>query len=220
MDPTFEPRPDVRALMALVGLYGRAFHGRRVLRPCPIPATGRALIAANHTAGLDPIAIQSACPRPIVWVMTREYYDLPVLRPFLEHCEMIPIDRGGRDSAAWRSALRMLDAERLVGVFPEGRIEKTRELMPLQTGVALLAKRGRADLYPVYVDGLQRGVDMLPAYFGQQRPTIAWGEPFSPGDSGGGRGGLQAATDELRDRLLDLAQRFPSPRRRGRSMLR
>ena len=218
VDPTYEPRPDVRFLLGVVGLYGRAFQNRRVLSPCTVPSRGPAVVASNHTAGLDPIAIQSTCPRPIVWIMTREYYDLPSLRWFLAYCEMIPIDRGGRDSAAWRAALKMLKAGRVVGVFPEGRIETTRDLLPLQTGVAYLAKRGGADLFPVWVDGVQRNGDMLGNYLARREPAIAWGDRV-PAGTGKGRDDLQETTDALRDRLLGLAARFPSPRRRGRSAL-
>lgn len=220
MDEAYEQRADFRAIKAFVGLYGRAFQQRRVLAPCTVPATGPALIASNHTSGLDPIMIQSTCPRPIVWIMTREYYDLPVLRPFLEYVQMVPIDRGGRDSRAWRDALRMLKKGRVVGVFPEGRIEKTKDLLPFQTGVALLAVRGGVDIYPVYLDGLQRQTDMLKTYLEPQHPTVAWGERLPVDKSlGSDRVTLQRLTDELTARVLAIKGSFSSIRRKGRSIL-
>ena len=221
MDEAYEYNKGFRAIHGFVGLYGRAFQRRKVLTPCPIPARGPALIASNHTAGLDPIMIQSTCPRPIVWIMTREYYDLPALRPFLSWVQMIPIDRGGRDSKAWREALRMLKKGRVVGVFPEGRIEKTPDLLPFQSGVAMLAIRGKADFYPVYLDGRQRKVDMLQTYLQPQSPSVAWGEPM-PVERGlpSDRETLQRVTDELQARVEALRQSHRSPRRRGRSILR
>lgn len=220
LDEAYEQRADFRAIRAFVGLYGRAFQHRRVLAPCTVPATGPALIASNHTAGLDPIMIQSTCPRPIVWIMTREYYDLPVLRPFLQYVQMIPIDRGGRDSRAWRDALRMLKKGRVVGVFPEGRIEKTPDLLPFQTGVALLAVRGGVDLYPVYLDGLQRQTDMLQTYLRPQHPTVAWGQRLAIDKSlESDRPTLQRLTDELTSRMRAIKERHPSHRRKGRSLL-
>ena len=220
MDVEYETRRDFRALHAVVSIYSRGYQNRRVLRPCTVPATGPALVASNHTAGLDPIVIQSTCPRPIVWIMTREYFDLPVFKPFLTYVQMIPIDRGGRDSRAWRDALRMLKKGRVVGVFPEGRIEKTDELLPFQTGVALLGGRGGADLYPVYLDGRQRRTDMLQTYLQPQQPSVAWGDPIKV-DKGTGdaKADLRRTTDALQDSVAELKAQYPAPRRRGQPLL-
>ena len=45
--------------------------------------------------------------------------------------EAIPVDRFARDTASVRAALRHLKEGRILGVFPEGRIERTRELYAL-----------------------------------------------------------------------------------------
>jgi 1-acyl-sn-glycerol-3-phosphate acyltransferase len=218
----FEQRTDIRLLQGVVGLYGRAFHRRTLGRACRLPAHGPAVVAANHTAGLDPVVIQSTCPRPIIWIMTREFYDLPVLKPFLKHVRMIPIDRGGRDSRAWREALRILGEGGVVGVFPEGRIEKSRQLLPLQNGVALLARRGRADLFPVYLDGLQRNTDMLRTYLTPQHPHISWGPCVKAGGTGARseRRDLDTVTAQLDCELRTLADEHPAPYVKGHPMLR
>ncbi len=97
--PPFERRPDVRAMMVVaVALRQRLPPPRAGRARCMIPQTGPAVIASNHTSGLDPIMIQASCPRPITWVMTAEFYDLPSLKWFLEHVEMIRIDRTTRDT--------------------------------------------------------------------------------------------------------------------------
>lgn len=216
----FERRLDFRALRALNRIYGIAFHQLHQHNPCPVPRQGPALIAANHTAGLDPVVIQAACPRPIVWVMTREYYDLPRLRWFFEWTRMVPIDVKGRDSRAWREAMRHLEQGRVVGVFPEGRIERSRELMPFQTGVALLAIRGGADLYPVFLDGLQRRTRMLHGFLAPRHPSIAWGEPLPARRIGPDRHRLTRLTAALTGRIEDLRRRYPAPRVRGQTPLR
>ena len=211
----FETRRDIRLLRVMNRVYGRAFQRLHRHNLCPIPPTGPALIAANHTAGLDPSMIQAACPRPIVWVMTREFYDLPHLRWFFRWTQMIPIDVAGRDSGAWREAIRNLKLGRVVGVFPEGRIEREDELLPFQTGVSLLALRGGADLYPVYLDGRQRCKPMARTYLLPQRPSIAWGEPLTIPRARGERPSLESITAELHARVEELRERYPAPSRRG-----
>ena len=217
--PAFEKRLDVRSLMVLASVFGRGYQRREMPRPCPIPATGPAVIAANHTSGLDPLAIQSTCPRPIVWVMTSEFYDLPSLRWFLKHVEMIRIDRESNDAAPWRQALRVLGEGRVVGVFPEGRIERTRELMPFGVGVSTMALRGNADLFPVYLDGRQRNTPMLEAYLWPQTPMIAWGDPIRVATDGGKRRRAKELTDDLQATIEAMRQKHEARRAKGRSVV-
>jgi 1-acyl-sn-glycerol-3-phosphate acyltransferase len=51
----------------------------------------------------------------------------------------------------------------VLGVFPEGRIETSRELLPFQSGIGLLALKTRAPVYPAFLDGTQRMREMIEA---------------------------------------------------------
>ena len=215
----FERRRDYQAIRHFIALYGRAFQRREQHNRCPIPLTGPVLIAANHTAGLDPIAVQSTCPRPITWVMTSDFYDLPALKWFMQYTQMVRIERGANDSGAWREAMRVLGEGRVVGVFPEGRIETEDALLPFDPGIALLATRGKADIYPVYIDGRQRGAKMLSTYLQPQSPSLAWGEPVRLDDVGKGRGRLETLTAKVQEEVERLRARYPATRRAGKPLL-
>ena len=170
-----EDRLSIRLLQAVDVCFSRIYHRVNVVSPQRLPKQGPAILICNHTSGLDPMLIQSVCPRLIVWMMAREYYDLPVLHWVFKTVEAIPVDRGGRDLAATRAALRALEAGRILGVFPEGRIETSRDLLPFQTGVALMALKAGVPVYPAYLDGTQRGRDMLPAFLYPNCATLAFG---------------------------------------------
>jgi 1-acyl-sn-glycerol-3-phosphate acyltransferase len=172
-----EPRSRIvaRALKCAGKIYAQSFHHLDVLSPCPLRRRGPAILVCNHTSGLDPVLIQAACPRLVTWMMAREYYDIAALRWGFEAIEAIPVERSGNDVAATRAALRALHAGRVIGIFPEGRIEPTRELLPFQTGVAMLAHRGKAPVYPAYIDGSQRGKDMLAVYLQPQSAKLTFG---------------------------------------------
>ncbi len=205
-------------MFAITRIYGHAYQQLHQRTPCTVPRQGPALVVANHTAGLDPTIIQATCPRPIAWLMTREFYDIPRLRWFFEWSRMIPIDVSGHDTTAWREAIRALKQGQVVGVFPEGRIERDDRLMPFQNGVALLAIRGGASLYPVYLDGLQRNTPMLESYLMPQYPSVAWGAPLPTG-AGTARKRLEGLTEELQERIEALRFRYPARRRKGRPIL-
>ncbi len=194
----------VRAGMGANSLFTRVYHRLEVISPLVLPRRGAGILVSNHTSGLDPLLIQAVCRRPIVWMMSREYYEIRSLNWIFRRIEAIPVGRDGRDLAATRSALRALKLGRIVGIFPEGRLERTRELMPFQTGVALLAIRTGLPVYPVCLDGTQRNRGMLEVFRIAQSARLAGGPPlrFPPGDPD--REDLQAATARIQQAVQQL----------------
>jgi 1-acyl-sn-glycerol-3-phosphate acyltransferase len=170
-----ENRLWIRFLQAVDVCYARIYHRVNVLSPQRLPKQGPAILICNHISGLDPFFIQAVCPRLIVWMMAKEYYEIRGLKTILKSIEAIPVDRGGRDLAATRSALRALEANRILGVFPEGKIETLNDLLPFQTGVALMAIKAGVPVYPAYIDGTQRGREMHQAFLYPNIATLAFG---------------------------------------------
>src|SRR5262245_5989230 len=167
-----ETAMSVRALQSFNVCFARIFHNVEVFSPCPLPRTGRAILACNHISGLDPILIQSCTRRVIVWMTAHEYVEQPGLRWIFRRVGAIPVKRGERDMSATRQALRALADGHVLGLFPEGQIETTRELLPFQTGVAVLAARTGTPIYPAAIEGTQRGREMLDAYLHRQKSRL------------------------------------------------
>jgi 1-acyl-sn-glycerol-3-phosphate acyltransferase len=167
----------VRALLAAGTFYGRVYHRLTVRSPCRVPRSGPAIIVCNHISGLDPVLVQSACARPIHWMMAAEYYDRPGLGWIFRTMEIIPVQRSGRDLQAMRQAMRVLDQGKVVGVFPEGRISPTPDLLPFQPGVTMLAMHSGAAVHPARIEGSQRGKSMIEAYLYPQTSALAFGAP-------------------------------------------
>jgi 1-acyl-sn-glycerol-3-phosphate acyltransferase len=164
-----------RALKAVGKIYAQAYHRLEVLTPCQLPKRGAAILVCNHVSGLDPVLIQAACPRLITWMMAKEYYEIAALRWGFEAIEVIPVARSGKDLSATRAALRALHNGRVIGIFPEGRIETSRDILPMEVGAAMLAHHGKADVYSAYLDGTQRGQDMLTVFFRSQHAKLTFG---------------------------------------------
>lgn len=154
-------------------LYARLLHRLRVEGREHIPRTGPLIVVANHTGGVDPILIQVAVPRrEIRWMMARDMM-IPRLRGLWEWMRVIPVVRSGAsgDSGAAREALRHLKDGGVLGVFPEGAIERPPGILrPFAPGVGLLAARSGAPVLPVVITG-------TPA------ASSAWGSLFRPSRS-------------------------------------
>ncbi len=131
----------VRCLRSFTSIYSRIYHSLKIESPCQIPRTGPAILVSNHTSGLDPLLLQTGCPRLARWMMAREYFDQTGLQWLYKLVGAIPVQRTGYDTAATRAAIRALQNGLLLGVFPEGKIESTPDLIPFQQGIGLLALR-------------------------------------------------------------------------------
>lgn len=208
-----EKRWGVRALKAFDVLFARCYHRVTVLEPPRLPRKGPAILVCNHTSGLDPVLIQSACRRLITWMMAKEYYDIKAIGWVFRTVEAIPVERSGRDLSSTRQALRALADGRVLGIFPEGKIETSRELLPFQTGVAMMAIKTGVPVYPAYLDGTQRNKEMLRAIALPNRATLRFGPPVEFDRSGTSKQHLEAATAQIQAAVERLRSTDVSPRK-------
>lgn len=196
-----EDRPVIRLLQAIDVCYARIYHHVLVRSPCNLPRGGPCIFICNHTSHLDPLLIQSVCPRLITWMMTADFYDIGWLQPVFRAIGAIRVERKGRDMAAVRAAMRALEEGRVLGIFPEGRIEPKRELLPFQTGVALIAAKAGVPIYPAYLDGSQRKRAMAHEFLHRQRASLTFGPPITLDPPPRTRQDLEAVTKRLQDRV-------------------
>jgi 1-acyl-sn-glycerol-3-phosphate acyltransferase len=103
-----------------------------------------------------------------------------------------------------RTALRQLAAGRVVGIFPEGRISTAGDLQDFQTGVALMAIRAKAPVYPAYLDGTQRNRSMTQAFLHRANSVINFGPAVEFDRSGTDREHLEKATVAIRSAVQNL----------------
>jgi 1-acyl-sn-glycerol-3-phosphate acyltransferase len=174
-----DSRFSVKAIWAMNWAYVRMWHRLLVPIPCPVPKEGPGILICNHLSSLDPMLVQAHCPRVIHWMIAREYYEQGSLRWLLDVAGLIPVDRSGRDTAAIRKALALLEAGGILGIFPEGKIETDGQLLPFQPGILLLATKSGAPIYPMCLEGSQRGRGMLAAYFRRNRAALVFGPPMT-----------------------------------------
>jgi 1-acyl-sn-glycerol-3-phosphate acyltransferase len=152
------PRRDVMwgIAMILTRIYTRVVHRLSIdgLHNVPIsPQPGKLVVVINHTSGVDPILVQVACPFEIRWMMAADM-QIEFLRWAWEWLQVISVDRHGRDTVSAREALRHLKTGGVIGIFPEGAIERPAgEIMPFHAGVGLIVSRSGAPVLPVWIEG-------------------------------------------------------------------
>ncbi|MBX3364703.1 MAG: 1-acyl-sn-glycerol-3-phosphate acyltransferase [Phycisphaeraceae bacterium] len=184
-------------------LYVRAVHRLAVHGEENVPhakTPGPLIIIANHTAGIDPLLIQSACPFPVRWMMAIDMR-LPALEWFWKWIGIIDVDReGGASVTAVRDSMRHLRGHGVLGIFPEGQLERpARHLLPFQPGVGTLVQKTGALVLPVIIDGTPQVDPAWASLWRRSRSSIR----FMPmiDYRGTSLTGEQIAQD-LRDRFL------------------
>lgn len=169
------PRPDFDsgAAWLIARQYARIIHRIRVRFRERIPRgrdVGPLIVVANHTAGVDPVLIQTQCPFFIRWIMALDMRE-PSLEWFWRWWQVIFVDRDRRDALALRTALRHLQQGGVIGIFPEGGIERPpRQIMPFSGGVGLLIAKSGAPVLPIVIDGTPQ-VD--PAWASLWKPSAS-----------------------------------------------
>jgi 1-acyl-sn-glycerol-3-phosphate acyltransferase len=201
----FETNRYIRFLHGVNRLVSRVWHHVEVQGEFRVPRRGPAVILSNHISGLDPLLIQSVVNRPIVWMMAKEYYEIAALKWVFDSIRAIPVSRDGKDSTALRAALRTLEHGHLLGIFPEGKIETKRQLLPFQTGAAMIALRGRAPVVPVFQSGTTFGRSMLGAILVPQQVRVRFGPSIDLAGQFGRTRDLAAPTAVLEGAMTTLA---------------
>jgi 1-acyl-sn-glycerol-3-phosphate acyltransferase len=201
-----EDRILIRGLHAIDTLYARIYHNLTVIAPQQLPRRGPAILVCNHISSLDPVLLQAVCTtRVVTWMMAKEYMTLPVLGMVFRTLGVIPVERSGRDTGPLRTALRDLGKGRVVGIFPEGTFSTDGNLRKFHTGVALMAIKTGAAVYPAYQDGSHRNSDMLRAFVDRARAVVAFGPPVEFDRTNSSRENLAAATARIREAIEGLS---------------
>jgi 1-acyl-sn-glycerol-3-phosphate acyltransferase len=170
-----------------------------------------AVIVCNHRSSVDPFFVQTGTGRKVHWMVAREFCEHPAFRWFLSACEVIPVSRGGVDTAATKAAIRYVAEGGLVGMLPEGRINMTDEFMlPARPGAALVALKARAAVVPCYIAGAPyRRYPWSPLLM-PARVVVQFGRPVDLSDlfdREGEAGVVSEAMQRVLRALADLAGR-------------
>lgn len=183
-------------------LWRARWHGRLNL-----PEHEGAVIVCNHRSSVDPFFIQTATLRKTHWMVAREYCEMPLLRWLLATCEVIPVRRGGIDTAATRAAIRLAQGGELVGMLPEGRINQTEQFMlPVRPGAALVALKAKVKVVPCYIQGSPFWRCVLSPFFMPAHVQVWIGQPLDFSRCFGQEDDPQVLREVMRQIVREIAR--------------
>ena len=147
--------------------------------PCPVSVQGPALIVCDHTSMGDPLVLLATSGRPIRFLMAREIYAQSHVRWVFQAFRCIPVQRGKRDIRAIRTMLDGLVAQEIIGLFPEGGLDRHR-LDAGHLGIGYLAIKSGAPVIPASIvwDGPHSVTSMLKTLLVPSKARIRYGKPL------------------------------------------
>jgi len=195
-----------------------------------IPARGGALFVCNHVSWMDALLLIAATDRPVRFMMFKDIYDQPWMKPFAKILGVIPISSEQRPRELIQSlhaAGAAIQNGEVVCIFAEGQITRIGQLLPFRRGMERIMKDTEAPVIPVALDGVSgspssfkqgRFVWRLPAHI-PHPVTVSFGRPLPATTTAFA---ARAAVQELmasawrhrRDRMKTLPRKFISTARR------
>jgi len=128
-----------------------------------VPASGGAILAANHLSVVDSVFLPLMLDRPVTFSAKAEYFTAsgPAARlwaAYLKATNQLRMDRDGPRAAqdTLEAALALLQAGNLFGIYPEGTRSPDGRLYRGRPGVGWLALKSGLPVIPVAMLGTRR----------------------------------------------------------------
>lgn len=180
---------EPKAYIRLRGVLYYAF--KIIFRPTiigneKIPEEGRIVLAGNHTHFMDCIAVAASTKRCVHFLAKSELMK-PPLKWFFAPFGIIPVHRGQKDKAALSSAIDVLNDDKVIGIFPEGKVnEQKGTVLKLKFGAVKMANVTNSQIVPFVISGKYR-------FFikGNKNIKIEFFDPITIGDD------LEASNEQL-----------------------
>ncbi len=176
----------------------------RVVGQENVPAHGAALLVSNHLSHVDAFLIGASVEREIRFLVWRPIYEIKALRWFFRLNSAIPVGtRSPREVLEGvRRARHELAAGELVGIFAEGSISRTGNLLPFKSGLERIAATSNVPIIPVQLDRVWGSI------FSFERGRFFWKLPkripYPVTVSFGRPLPSTATTHEVRQAILEL----------------
>lgn len=127
-----------------------------------IPTKGAFIFAGNHTSMMDAAMIVSTPHRIIHTLSKKELFKGKIISAFFRSMACIPVDRKSHDENAKKEVIDMLKEGHVVGIFPEGTINRTIgtkdevSLLPFKKGAVTFAYKTNVPIVPFAIIGKYR----------------------------------------------------------------
>ena len=122
-----------------------------------IPQDGPFIIVANHSSLLDPIILGVSVRPKVIFIAAAYLFKIGWLGYMLRKFNSIPVQREN-DIKAIKQSLKILKRGGVLGIFPEGGIDRQKNNLPVRAGAAYLATKIGVPIVPIRIKGADKAL--------------------------------------------------------------
>ena len=136
-----------------------------------IPKEGRVILAGNHTSYLDPLLVAYGTKRCVHYFAKDSLYK-GIKKPIFKGLGIIPVNRKIKDKNSLYKGIDVLNNDLVVGIFPEGTINKTDDIvMNFKFGGVKMAYETNSKIVPFSITHKYK--------FLKKSVKIEYGKPYN-----------------------------------------
>ena len=133
----------------------KLFFRQKVTGQENIPQDGPFIIVANHSSLLDPVILGVSVKPKVIFVAAAYLFEIHWLGYLLRKANSIPV-QGENDISSLKRALKILQKGGVLGIFPEGGVDRQKNNLPIKAGAAFLATRVGVPIVPIKIKGADK----------------------------------------------------------------
>jgi len=117
-----------------------------------IPKDKSFILVGNHTSYLDPLLVASTT-RECVHFFAKDSLYKGIKKPLFKALGIIPVNRKIKDKNALNLGIKCLNENKVIGIFPEGTINRTnKKIMNFKYGAVKMSKETGKLLVPFAIN--------------------------------------------------------------------
>ena len=123
-----------------------------------IPQDGPFIIVANHSSLLDPVILGISVKPKVIFVAAAYLFEIHWLGYLLRKANSIPIHRENyiNNIKSIKQVLKILKRGGVLGIFPEGGVDRQKDDLPIKAGAAYLATKVGVPIVPIRIKGADK----------------------------------------------------------------
>ncbi len=179
-----------RLVRPIITIFFKIIFHPHIIGKENIPKKGKIILAGNHTNLLDCVLLISSTKRTVHFLAKYELLKGPFGIIF-KNMGIIPVNRTAkRNSKAFDDAIKYLNNDKVIGIFPESTInrEKKDVTLPFKKGVVRMAYQTNCSIIPFSITGKYK-------IFGKG-VTIVFEKPYTVKTDN-----YEAEIDKLREKI-------------------
>lgn len=143
-----------RVVRPIISLLFKIIYNPKIVGKENIKKEGRIILAGNHTNILDAVLLMSTTKRSIHFLAKDELWK-GLKKVIFSNMGLIPVNRRTKDKNALEEAIKYLNNDQVIGIFPEGTIGKNG-LLPFKMGAVKMAYETKSKILPFVITGKYR----------------------------------------------------------------